>query len=68
VQKLMTGVKTSIPQNSIGHGTTYYTRQWGLKQKFDLIKNFRMFKKEINSPSYHQRRKQVKLIDTVSII
>lgn len=35
-------VKT-IPQNSLGNGTTFYTKDWQWAQKWALIKNFRKF-------------------------
>jgi methionyl-tRNA formyltransferase len=37
----------NIPQNSIGIGVTYYNKQWGLKEKMRLVKNFPHFKKAV---------------------
>lgn len=62
IQKLIAGQRTSVPQISIAEGKTFYTRQWGLKQKIDLIRNFRGFKKEIHLPLFEEMRRQLTLI------
>lgn len=62
IQKLAAGVRTSVPQHEIAKGKTYYTRQWGLKQKINLVNNFKAFKKEVNSARYNSVRDQLKLV------
>lgn len=46
IQKLISGQKTSVPQGNIAEGKTYYSRQWGLRQKINLLRNFKAFKRE----------------------
>lgn len=41
VRYLSTGQKQSVPQKEIAKGTTYYTKQWTLQQKFALTRNFK---------------------------
>jgi len=62
MQKLNSGMKTNVPQNNIDKGITYYTRQWRLKQKIGLVRNFKSFKKEINSSAYRERQQTIKLV------
>jgi methionyl-tRNA formyltransferase len=62
VQKLISGARISIPQHTIAQGKTYYTKQWNLKQKIKLIKNFSHFEEEVNSARYNQLRDEIKTI------
>lgn len=59
---LGSGKKSSKPQNEIAEGTTYYTRQWGLRQKFQLVKQFRNLRKVVLSGEIKEKRSQVKTV------
>lgn len=52
VKFIQEGGKSNIPQAEIGEGKTYYTKEWGVKQKFDLVRNLKeVQKKGINKKS-----------------
>lgn len=59
IQDLNMGKRIRVKQNSICEGTTYYTRQWGLSQKYALLKNFKKFAREINSADLKAKREKV---------
>ncbi|MCR5887535.1 hypothetical protein LRS06_07040 [Hymenobacter sp. J193] len=52
----------SIPQKELGVGKTYYTKMWGLPQKINLIKNFKNFSRQVNSPEFEKKRSQYKIL------
>lgn len=62
VKFLATGKKQSVPQSSITGGTTYYTKQWTLQQKYKLIKNFSQFKKCFDNGSITAKQKDIRTI------
>lgn len=55
----------NVKQSDITTGTTYYTRQWTLKPKMDLIKNIARFGKMVNTPEYYNLQSKV---TTVALI
>ena len=60
VKFLNTGNTQSIKQTDITKGKTYYTKQWTLKQKINLIRNFSKLKKEFDNGNLITKRKDVK--------
>ena len=56
------GKLESVKQNDIANGKTYYTKQWGLKQKFNLVKNLKEFASTIRSEKTKQQRESLKTI------
>lgn len=63
VKFLATRKKQSIPQSDISKGTTYYTKQWTLQQKNNVIKNFSQFKKYFDNGSITTKQKDIKTIE-----
>ena len=59
------GKKNNIPQKDIGPGITYYTKQWDLYQKLQLVLNFSDFKKQILSGEIEKKRKRIKTVHLV---
>jgi methionyl-tRNA formyltransferase len=62
IEYLRKGKRNSKPQKEIAGGTTYYTRQWGLKQKFQLVKQLRDFKRSVLSGEIEKKRSDIKTI------
>lgn len=62
IKKLSKGVIVNVDQKEVGVGTTYYTRDWSLKRKIDLVKRFKNFKSTINSPDYKERQSLIKTV------
>ncbi len=56
IEYINKGRRKSIPQNKIAAGTTYYTKQWGLAEKIQLVKNFLQFEKAVLSGKVDQKR------------
>ncbi len=54
----------SIKQASITEGKTYYTKMWGVKQKFKILSLFLTngFRKKILSEDYKQEREKIKTV------
>ncbi len=63
VKLIAAGKKQSVKQSDIASGTTYYTKQWTLKQKINLIRNFAQLKKEFDNGNIVAKRKTIKTID-----
>jgi len=63
ITALAKGLRTSIKQNSIANGKTYYSKQWGLKEKILLVKNFKLFKQKINSSEVNRLKLDVITVD-----
>lgn len=61
IQQLIVGKIKGVQQDRIAKGKTYYSKNWRLKQKIDLIRNFGTFKKEMRSVE-PGRKPQVELI------
>src|SRR6266496_4394370 len=47
IEQLSRNKVNNISQENISSGITYYTKQWGLKEKMRLLRNFALFKKAI---------------------
>lgn len=62
INKLSTTNLSGVKQDSIVNGKTYYSKQWGLKEKINLIINFRKFKKTISSDSYKEKQASINLV------
>ena len=62
IEHLAAGGRNNVPQDNLGKGTTYYSRQWGLSQSRALVKNFRRFKAEINNEKNKSLRASVKTV------
>lgn len=62
--ELAKGFRQNIPQNTIAEGKTYYTKNWGLKEKFSLVRNFKHFKKQIKTNEYSQLKKDIITINS----
>jgi methionyl-tRNA formyltransferase len=52
----------NTPQKSIGSGITYYTKQWGLKEKINLIRNFTLFKKAVLTEEIEKNKTNIIVI------
>jgi methionyl-tRNA formyltransferase len=52
----------NVPQNNIALGRTYFTKQWGLKQKIQLVRNFPHFKKAFLTGDVDNQRAGIKTI------
>lgn len=63
VKFLDTGKKQSVKQSDITSGTTYYTKQWTLKQKINLVKNYSQLKKQFDSGLISTKQKDIKTVD-----
>lgn len=59
IDRLAKGAKSNVAQSTICEGKTYTNKQWGLRQKFSLLRNFKSFKKDIGSPEYNQQKAKV---------
>ena len=65
IEYLNSGRHNSRPQKEFGQGKTYYTRQWGLKQKFQLVKQLPNFKQSVLSGEMEQKRAEIKTVPLV---
>lgn len=63
VHFLDSGNYQNIKQSDIASGKTYFTKQWTLKQKINLIRNFGQFKKEFDNGNIIDKRKAVKTVN-----
>lgn len=52
----------NIPQNTIGKGKTYYTKQWNFWQQLRAVSYARHFKKLWNNPSTKQNQQSLQLV------
>jgi hypothetical protein len=63
VKFLDKGNKQSLKQSDIADGITFYNKQWTLRQKINLVKNFSQLKKQSDNGSINAKRKDIKTID-----
>lgn len=63
IKKLAITKKPGVNQHAISKGKTYYSKQWGLKEKINLIINFRKFRQERKSDSYKSKQAAISLVD-----
>ena len=62
IKLIQDGIKTSIPQAEIAVGKTYYTKDWTLKRKIDLMSNFKKIKHFVKSQQLIEKRKTISVI------
>lgn len=62
IRHLAEGKRNNVPQSSITTGITYYNKQWNLKNKYRLLKNFKKFKSFVKTEQYKNAKKDVKTI------
>ncbi len=62
IDKIIKGEMSSVSQDEICHGTTYYTKNWGVKQKFNMLRNFKKFDSIVSSELYKSKQLDVKTI------
>ena len=55
-------ISNTIQQNNITTGKTYYTKQWTLREKKNLIKNFKNFSTLVNGAEYTNRKEKLVLL------
>ncbi len=63
IQKIAYEKIPGIIQDNIAMGITYYTKQWGIKQKFTLLLNLKEFKATVQSNEYKKEQLAIKTID-----
>lgn len=63
VSYLASGKSQSIPQSDIANGVTYYNKQWTLKRKIDLIKNYSELTKLFNDGTIFAKQKKIKTVE-----
>ena len=56
------GKTSNIKQSDISKGTTYYNKQWRLKQKIKLVLNFRTLRKSYVSGTAKELQKKIKTV------
>ena len=61
IKSLLLGNRNSTNQNEISKGTTYYSKQWTLKHKINLVKNFKNFKNSSQISQIHNQIITIKL-------
>lgn len=52
----------NVPQGKISVGATYYTKEWNLKRKISLVRNFKKFNKIITSREYKKELEKIKTV------
>jgi len=62
IKLIQSGIKKSIAQAEIAGGKTYYTKDWTLKRKFDLITNFKKIKHFVKSKQLIEKRKTIRTV------
>lgn len=60
VKFLAAGKKQSVSQAAIADGATYYTKQWTLGRKIDLVKNYSQLKKSVDNGTLTEKQKNIK--------
>ena len=59
IQHLAQGKRNNVAQSTIAEGTTYYNKQWTLKNKYLLFKNFKNFKTVLLSDNYKKLKENI---------
>lgn len=59
IESVSKGFSQSVPQNKLGQGKTYYTRQWGLREKFQLMRRLSDFRKSIKTGELAEKQRRV---------
>ena len=63
IDTIKNGDVPNVKQSNIAAGTTYYTRQWNLKSKIDLVRNLKKFRAEINSEETKSKQSALVLVN-----
>jgi len=63
IKYLAQGNVSNIKQSDIGTGKTYYTKDWKLKNKRDLIKNLRAIQKSNSKEWIAEKSKSIKTVE-----
>lgn len=50
INNIQNNTAQNVPQDKIGSGTVYYTKDWTWKAHAALLRNFKHFKNEVNAP------------------
>jgi methionyl-tRNA formyltransferase len=62
IQQVVNGTASNVNQHEIAKGKTYYTREWGLKEKVRLIANLSDFRKSVKAGIVARLQKAVKTV------
>jgi methionyl-tRNA formyltransferase len=62
IEALEVGRVPNVAQDSLATGITYYTRQWGLRQKIALVRNIRKFKMALVSGKVNREREKIRTV------
>jgi len=63
IRHVALGGKNSVKQDIIAKGKTYYSKEWNLKQKINLVKGMKKFKQTVNTNEYLNKRKKINVIE-----
>ena len=61
IRYLISGKVNSVSQKEISEGTTYFNREWGLKQKIRLLRNMGDFRKK-NKQDHAAERQNIRTV------
>ncbi len=56
------GGESKVPQSQIAQGKTYYTKDWDLKAKKDLVANLKNISDALSNTHLQEKRKTIKVI------
>lgn len=62
IEKISQGEKISVKQGDICLGKTYYSKEWGLRQKLQLVRNFAQIRKLVTNGEIDRKRKCIKTV------
>lgn len=62
IDHLAAGGRNNVPQEQLGKGKTYYSKEWKLAQSRAMVRNFRRFSSEINNEKNKSLRGSVKTV------
>ena len=63
IQFLEEGKKQNVAQKKLASGKTYYSKEWGLKQKKNLVKSLNYWKSVINDSELKRSQEGIKQIE-----
>ncbi len=63
IRSVITGNKKSVSQSEIATGTTYFNKDWTLKQRINLIRNYKLLKTFVTSGKMVEHRRKIKIIE-----
>ncbi|MES2514091.1 MAG: formyltransferase family protein [Bacteroidota bacterium] len=62
INLIVSGEFSNVKQEEIGKGKTYYTKEWNISQKLNLLKNFKKFSAVVASNDYKLKQASVKTV------